>query len=140
MKKLSHLIAERDRLLRQARLANLALAYQTINKLVERITRARLVGPVTLKPVSPHEESFCATLTALEGSQSVIEEHFTDEDLIELADVIGFVTGNDETETSFRLEEAAELFLVPLREELKREGVVIDRPVTTVEESESRQA
>jgi hypothetical protein len=128
MKKLSILLAERERLLRQARLANLAFTYQSLSSFAERIARAQLRGAVMLKPVAPHEERYCATLTALEGSQSIIEEHFTDEDLVELTDAIGFTTGHNGVEITFRLEELAEVFLAPLRAELERKGVAIDAP------------
>lgn len=128
MKKLSILLAERERLLRQARLANLAFAFETLRQFERRITRAGLQGAVTLAPPAPDEERFCATLTALESNQSVIEEHFTDEDLMELADVIQFIAGTPADEIGFRLEEVGEAFLAPVRAELEREGVSIDGP------------
>ena len=135
MKKLSILLTERERLLRQARLANLAFAYHTLGDFAERIGRAQLRGAVSLEPVAPAEERYCATLSALEGSQSVIEEHFTDEDLMELADVIAFATGHSGLEMTFRLEEVPDVFLAPLRAELEREGIAIDRPDAAIEES-----
>lgn len=134
MKKLSILLAERERLLRQARLANLAFAYQTLGNFAERIARAQLRGSAVLKPVAPEEERYCATLSALEGSQSVIEEHFTDEDLIDLADVVALATGHPHAEVTFRLEDIGEVFLSALRVELEREGVVLDQPGAPVEE------
>src|SRR5258706_168210 len=82
---------------------------------------------VRFKPAAPHAERYWASLIALDGSQSVIEEHFVDEDLMDLADVLGFVIGNDALETTFRLEDLAEMFLLPLRVELEREGVMIDK-------------
>jgi hypothetical protein len=85
-----------------------------------------------LKSASPEHERYCATLTALETSQSVIEEHFTDEDILELADVLAFLTGNAAADETFRLEEVAEKFLVPLRAELESEGVAIDAPAQPV--------
>jgi len=127
MKKLSILLTQRADLLRQARLANLALAYATLEKFATRVARAALRGPVVLRPPRPEEEHYCATLTALAGSQSVIEEHFTDEDLLELADVLAHATGRDEAEFAFALEEMGERFLVPLRARLAREGIEIDR-------------
>jgi hypothetical protein len=134
MKKLSTLLAQRQAVLRQARLANLAFAYRTLGIFERRVARAHLSGRVVLKPAAPHAERYWAVLLALEGSQSVIEEHFTDEDLMELADVLGFIAGNDSAEITFRLEELAEGFLVPLRVELEREGVKIDGPVPVIEE------
>jgi hypothetical protein len=127
MKKLSTLLARRQALLRQARLASLAFAYTTLHDFARRIARAQLSGSVTLRHAAPHADRYWATLTALDGNQSVIEEHFTDEDLMDLADVLGFATGNDAVEISFRLEELADTFLVPLRAELESEGIVIDQ-------------
>jgi hypothetical protein len=127
MKKLSTLLTQRQALLRHARLANLAFAFSTLRDFERRIARARLSGSVTLKHAAPCADRFWATLTALDGNQSVIEEHFADEDLMDLADVLAFVTGNDALDVTFRLEELAECFLVPLRVELEREGIAIDR-------------
>ena len=124
--KLSNILAQRQALLRQARLANLAFAYQTLGRFAERIDRSRLGGGVCLKQAAPDAERYWASLTALEGSQSVIEEHFTDEDIMDLADVISFVTGNEALDRAFRLEDLAETFLVPLRAELEQAGVAIE--------------
>ncbi len=126
MKKLSTLLTQRQALLRHARLANLAFAYSTLCKFDARIARARLTGSVALKHAAPNAERYWATLTALSGNQSVIEEHFGDDDLMDLADVLAFVTGNDALDVTFRLEDLAETFLAPLRTQLEREGVVID--------------
>ena len=139
MKKLSTLLARRAALLRHARLANLAFAYATLQNFATRISRARLGGRVTLKHAAPQAERYWATLTALDHSQSVIEEHFTDEDLMEMADVVSFVTGNDALDITFALEDLAEVFLVPLRVELEREGVAIDRAPAHVEEPRRRE-
>lgn len=126
MKKLSTLLRQRADLLRQARLANLASAYQTLDDLAGRIARARLAGRVTVTHAAPDEERYWPALTALDLSQSVIEEHFTDEDVCELASVLAFTTGEDELELTFPLEDFAELFLAPVRDELEREGVQLD--------------
>jgi hypothetical protein len=127
MKKLSTLLTQRQALLRQARLANLAFAYTTLMEFAHRIARAQLSGRVTLKPAAPAAERYWASLTALDGNQSVIEEHFADEDLMDLADVLAFVTGNDSLEVTFRLQDLAEEYLLPLRVELERNGIVIDK-------------
>jgi hypothetical protein len=127
--KLSTLISVRTALLRRAHLANLALAYETLRGFARRIERARLTGRVVLQPAAPEAGRFCATLTAIEGSQSVLEEHFSDEDLMELGDVLGFTLGERSgapREIAFRLENFAESFLAPLRAELVEAGVAID--------------
>jgi hypothetical protein len=128
MKKLSTLVAQREALLRQARLANLAYAYQTLTRFEHVIRRAGLRGRVTLCHAAPEEERYWASLTALDGSQSVIEEHFSDADLMDLADMVSFATGDDTLDVTFPLEELSERFLTPLREELEHEGIAIDAP------------
>jgi len=134
MKKLSTLLFRREALLRQARLANLAFAFATLQKIATRINCARLAGRVTLKHAAPEAERYWASLTAHDLNQSVIEEHFTDEDLMEMADVVSFVTGNEALDITFAIDELDELFLQPVRRELEREGVTIDRTVAEVEE------
>src|SRR3954470_11641277 len=88
--KLSKLLATRKVILRQATLANTAFAYLTFKRLAERVAGAKLSGLVSLRPANEHEERFCASLTALEGSQAVIDEHFLDEDVWKLADALAF--------------------------------------------------
>ena len=128
MKKLSTLLSRRPALLQQARLANLAFAFATLHEFSERISRAQLSGRVRLAHAEPAAERYWVALIALENSQAVIEEHFTDRDLMELADVIGFATGNSALDITFELQDFEAQFLKPLREELEREGIVIDRP------------
>lgn len=123
--KLSALLLHRPELLRQVRLANLAFAYQTLRDFADRIQRVGLRGRVTLRPVNPDEERYCVTLTALEGAQSVLEEHFSDEDLVVFADVLGFATGHPTHDLTFHLEHLDE-FYAPLRAELENAGVLLD--------------
>ena len=127
-----HLLHQRDALLRQARLANLAYAYQRLGTFTARIARARLHGQVQLCLADPSAERLWPTLAAREGNQSVIEEHFTEEDLVELADLVSFLREDaHSTEFTFRLEEFAASFLDPLRTELARAGVAVDSASTT---------
>ena len=76
-----------------------------------------------LHPRDPAADRFWPTLTALEGSQSVIEEHFTDGDVADMADLLAFNAGRDDEVASFRLEEMRERLLAPLRSELLNAGV-----------------
>lgn len=131
--KLSHLLVQRSDLLRQVRLANLAFAYHTLREFSQRVARGQLRGRVTLKPVDPAEERYCVTLTALETNQSLIEEHFSDEDLLILADVLGFATGHPAHELTFQIDQLHE-FIDPLRVDLERAGVALDRPGTPLEQ------
>lgn len=120
---LSQLLAQRDALLRQAHLANLAYAYAQLVEFAARIARARLTGRVTLRHPSPEQEIYCATLTALEGNQSVLEEHFTDLDVMDLADVVAFACGQSRLDLTFSIQDFAREFLAPLRLELERLGL-----------------
>ncbi|HUR57640.1 MAG TPA: hypothetical protein VM029_08015 [Opitutaceae bacterium] len=124
--KLSKLLGQRSELLRQVRLANLAFAYSALREFAQRVHRAGLRGAVTLKPVDASEERFVATLTAHECSQSMIEEHFTDEDILLFSDVVAFATGHPGFEVTFHLEQLTDDFILPMRAELERSGVELD--------------
>jgi len=124
--KLSQLLLQREAMLRQARLANLAFAYWHLDRLVARIAGAGLRGTVCLQPADPAVERLWPLLTALDGSQSVIEEHFTDENILELADLVGFVTGEEMVEATFRLEDMAAKYLQPLRHKLEQAGIDVE--------------
>ncbi len=126
--KLTQLLRARETLLRQTALANLAFAYETLDAFAGRVARARLTGTVNLKPADPTEDRYWATLTALEGNQSVIEEHFTEEDLTDVADAIAFASGRPEFDLTFALEEFTDRFLVPLRHGLEQSGIAVDLP------------
>jgi hypothetical protein len=123
--KLSFLLDQRQALLRQARLANLAFAFDRLGDFNTRIARARIRGEVRLQQAAPNAERFWASLTAQQGSQAVLDEHFTDEDLMDLADVIAYATGENEIDLTFRIEELGERFLDPLRARLQRAGVIL---------------
>ena len=124
---LSKLLSQRDALLRQTRLANLAYAYSQLEDFAARIARGGLRGRVALRHPAEEQDVYGATLTSLDGSsQSVIEEHFTDTDVLDLADVIAFLCDQNRVELTFRIEELAAKFLAPLRSELERLGCTID--------------
>lgn len=124
--KLSKLLASRQSILRQAHLATLAHAFMTMKQLADRITSAKLRGRVRLQPVNPHEERYWPTLTALEANQSLLEEHFSDEDLVDLADAAVLAIEADYSELEFRIEDLAEKFVVPLRATLDSAGIILD--------------
>lgn len=121
-----HLLQQRATLLRQAHLANLAFAHERLGRFGARIARARLHGEVILRPADPSAERLWPELTSDEISPAVLAEHFLDEDLAELADVLAFIH-DDESPTRFvfRIEELEDLFRSSLREELRAAGVVI---------------
>ena len=130
--KLSHLLAQHARLVRQARLANLALAYHVLDQFVQRTSRAGITGRLRLQSAAPEEDRFVPTLTPLDGNPSVVEEHFTDADIIELVDIAGFVLGTATVDHTFRVDGVTETLLLPLRAELEREGVELDDPAHSI--------
>ncbi len=132
--KLSLILAQRPALLQQVRLNNLAFAYAKLSETAVRIARARLRGAINLKQAPRDTELGWTPLTALEGTQSVIEEHFTDEDLTDCADAIAFLTGESHLDLTFRIEEMADRFVAPLRHQLEQAGVTFDHPAQTVAE------
>lgn len=130
-----HLLLQRDALLRQARLANTAFAHERLGILGARIARARLHGLVGLRPGDPEGEQPWPALTALEGSQAVLEEHFLDEEIVELTDILGFL-GEDIPADGFRfrLEELAGRFMPQLRRELEAAGIALASEASAVED------
>jgi hypothetical protein len=124
--KLSFLLAQRQALLQQARLAHLAHAYDRLDDFARRVARARLRGEVRLQAAVPESGNYAAALTALQGSQSVIEEHFTDTDILRLADAVTDVTGQLELDVTFPIEATASRFLAPLRQQLLQSGIELD--------------
>ena len=132
--KLSQLLATRKTIIHQANLANLAYAYVTLTRLADRVAAARLHGLVRLRQAGgDQEEPHWASLAALEGNQSVIEEHFDDDDLMALADAIAYAVGHEFAEIEFNLEELSGKYVAPLRHALDKAGVAIDLAEQTSE-------
>jgi len=126
--KFTQLLHQRDALIRQARLANVAFAYQRLSDFAARITRARLRGAVTLHGDNSAADHPWPRLVADEGSQAALEEHFLDEDVIELADILAFLHEvGPITELSFRIEDVGPRYLSRLRHELELAHVVPGR-------------
>ena len=124
--KFHHLLHQREAALRQARLTTGAFAYHELGGFAARIARGQLRGEVTLHFADPAADRPWPVLLANEGSQSVIEEHFRDEDIVELADLIAFLTeGEGATTLTFRIEELEARFKGSLRRELEAAGVEI---------------
>ena len=132
--KLSLILAQRQALLQQTRIANLAFAYAKLSEIAARITRAQLHGLINLRQAAPDTEPGWTPLTALEGHQSVIEEHFTDEDLTDCADAIAFLTGENCLDLNFRIEELPEKFVAPLRHQLEQAGILFDDTAQSIAE------
>ena len=136
--KLNELLEAREALQRQASLANLAFAYDTLREFADRIARARLKGEVNLKSADPDADRYWATLTANGGSQAMIEEHFTEEDLSDFADAISYATGHEDFEATFPIQDFPQAFLAPLRTALEQAGIVFDAEPVPVEKPRSR--
>jgi len=126
MMKLSRLLATRNSIVRQAYLANLAYSYQTLKRLADRVDVAGLRGLVRLCQADVDASCYWASLTALEGNQSVIEEHFDDEDIMDMADAIAFAIEGDFSEIEFNIEDLERRYVAPLRLSLDKAGIAID--------------
>lgn len=133
--KLSKLLHQREALLRQTRLANLAYAYRRLGDFAARVTHAGLHGKVCLSPADPATERYWPVLKAVEQNQSVIDEHFTDEDILELEELLFFVTGKDDADTIFQLETIEARFMRPLRRQLLRAGISLEQEAPAIEKT-----
>ncbi|HSI08777.1 MAG: hypothetical protein ACAH89_08645 [Rariglobus sp.] len=125
--KLSALLASRSTILRQAALAHTAAAWLTLQYTSMRIAAAGLHGTVHLRQADPAEdESPWATLTSDEIRTSILEEHFTEDDLLELAEAVSYATDADYADVEFRIETLGETYAAPLLKSLKKAGVTLD--------------
>lgn len=134
----NELLEARESLQRQASLANLAFAYETLREFARRIRVAHLKGQVNLKTADPEADRYWATLTALQGRQSMIEEHFTEEDLSDFADAIAYATGHEDFEATFPIEDFPRAFLAPLRSALEQAGIVMEIEPLPLEKRSSK--
>lgn len=122
--KIDQLLQQRSSLLRQTRLANVAFVFAELGKFADRIARGNLRGQVTLYLPDPAAERIWPSLVAEDGSQAVIDEHFLDQDMLDLADLLLFTAGPEPRSAfTFRLEDFSQRFLPALREELSAAGV-----------------
>lgn len=122
--KLHQLLQQRSTLLRQTRLADVAFMFAELGRFADRISRGNLRGRVTLYPADPVAQRAWPMLVAKEGSQAVLEEHFLDKDILDLADLLIFTSGNQPRRAyTFRLEEFRSRFEPALREELEAAGI-----------------
>jgi hypothetical protein len=129
------LLHQRTALLRQARLANVAYAYQRLGEFIARLSRAGIHGLVAFRPGDPSLAQPLPELNALEDSQAAIEEHFLDEDIVELADLLAFL-GEDlhAGGLTFRLEELESQYLPRLRQELEAAGIAMSDEARSVQD------
>jgi len=112
--------------LRQANLANLAFAYERLAEFARRIQSGALQGTVLLKQADAENDRPWPTLTALHGSQAALEEHFTEEDVIDLSDVLDYALEASEEALTFDLADIRSRFLPPVRQALVQAGIAMD--------------
>lgn len=123
------LLHQREALLHQARLANLAFACDRFADFARRLDRARIRSEVTLRLADPAADQPWPVLLARDGSQSVIEEHFTEADICELADIFAYFREDPGvTEFTFQLADLERRFLAVFRRALEVNGVSLDGP------------
>lgn len=124
--KLSALLASRPTILRQAALAHTAAAWLTLQHASSRIAAAGLHGSVRLRQGDPAaDEVPWATLTSDEIRHSVLEEHFTEDDLLEIADALAYATDMDRADIEFPIQ-ALSGYATPLWRTLEKAGVTLD--------------
>lgn len=126
--KLSALLASRPAILRQAALAHAAAAWATLQKLSARIAQNRLSGVVQLRRDGPGPEDPAAwpSLTSETIRASVLEEHFTDEDVFALAEALAYATDDERVDLAFALESLGDTYAAPLLATLEKAGVILD--------------
>lgn len=130
------LLNRRSQLLREARLANVAYAYQWLGDFTERIERAGLRGSVTLRGPDFEQERATAELIAHGFSQAVVQEHFLDEEIAELHAVLAFVHGAGLIpELRLQLEEIAARYLPSLRQALEAAEVLPREETSSIEDA-----
>lgn len=125
---LSNLIASREKLVAQARLANMAFAYATLKRLAAVVARGHLSGVVRLQEPNEKEEHYWATLTAVSGSQAVLDEHFSDDDVAALVDAVAVATPGNLLDVTISIEDLEHDYVVPLEVALRRAGVKLEGP------------
>jgi hypothetical protein len=132
--KFSHLLHQRDQLIRQARLANLAYAHAQLQRFVARCQRAGLTGPCVLREGDAADGLPWPTLTAAGVSPAVLQEHFLEEEIVELADIFAFLDGGTRLpELVFLPRDLVQSVLPALRRELAEAGVPPEDSVASPE-------
>jgi hypothetical protein len=136
--KLSQLLSQRTAALRRARLANLGYAHEVLRDFIRRALAAQLRGRLHLRSPDPDAECYAPSLSALDANNSVVEEHFTDEAIATLVDVVEFVTGRSPIDLTFDLDAMDSRFVGPIRAELRQAGVTIDYPMDRIRQESHR--
>lgn len=125
--KLSALLASRPTILRQAALAHAAAAWLTLHHASLRIAAGGLHGHVRLRHGDNVDgEAPWTLLTSDEIRPSVLEEHFTDDDILEIAEALAYATDAERVDVTFRIESLGEVYATPLLQSLEKAGVTLD--------------
>lgn len=125
--KLSALLASRSTILRQAALAHAAAAWLTLNNASRRVAAAGLHGRVRLRQGDPaDDEAPWASIESDTIRPSVLEEHFTEDDLVELAEAVAYATDSRRADVEFLIESLGDLYATPLLDTLEKAGVTLD--------------
>ncbi len=110
-------------------MANLAFAYDRIADFDRRLARAQIRGVLTLRLADQAGDQPWPVLLAVDGNPSVIEEHFTEEAIAELADIFAyFHEDQGMVEFTFRPADLETRFLAGLRRDLEAGGISLDTP------------
>lgn len=105
----------------------MAYAYATLNRLLLVIRRGQLSGLVRLQQPDEKEERYWATLSALSGSQAVLDEHFSEDDVAEMADAVAFASPGRGLDVTFALDRLETEYIAPLFIALERAEVAVER-------------
>lgn len=106
----------------------MAFAYVTLSAAAAVVRRGQLTGLVRLQQPDEKEERYWASLTALSGSQAVLDEHFSDDDVAAMADAVAFATpGIGLLDVTFPIESLESEYVEPLVAALERAGVKWER-------------
>ncbi len=120
----AELLHQRDGLLQQARLANLAFAHERLAEYALRLRRAGLSGAITVQAADPAAEIAWPTLVAPDIARAVLDEHFLDEDAVELDELLEFLRAEGVAVQDTVCRADIEGRLLPwVRRELARHGV-----------------
>ena len=97
-----------------------------VRRLATVAVKAGLRGLVRLNPGDPAGERPWPELVALDGSQAALQEHFLDEDILELRDILVFFGGEIAADgLTFPLQELGDRHLPALRRELEQAGIAV---------------
>ena len=133
--KFDELLNRRDELLKAARLANLAYAYQWLENFSGRIARHGLQGEVVLRGPNPDANLYEPVLASRELSHAVLDEHFLQEEVTELYSMLKFVHDSSLiVEAKFRLEDLGEVYLPVLRRVLEMANALPRKQPSAVED------